>query len=96
MAILRDLHRVNSSVISAKFHNTVAEAILEVSLQIRENTSLDKVVLSGGVFQNKYLLEKSSYLLQKNRFKVFTNNQVPCNDGGLSLGQLVIASKTIR
>lgn len=95
-AILKDMEKVNYSVISAKFHNTVAEVILEVSGQIRKETSLNKVVLSGGVFQNKYLTEKSIYLLRRNGFKVFTNNLVPSNDGGLSLGQLVIASKKRR
>jgi hydrogenase maturation protein HypF len=95
-AILADLPRQRISVISAKFHNTVAMAILEVSDQIRKETSLNKVVLSGGVFQNKYLMEKTLYLLNRNRFKVFTNHLVPANDGGISLGQLVIASKTRR
>jgi hydrogenase maturation protein HypF len=93
-AILADLPTQGISVISAKFHNTVAQVILEVAKQIRKETSLNKVVLSGGVFQNKYLLEKSLYLLNCNSFKIFTNNAVPANDGGLSLGQLVIASKT--
>ncbi|MDP3001996.1 MAG: carbamoyltransferase HypF [Bacteroidales bacterium] len=95
-AILEDLPRQKISVISAKFHNTIAQVILEVSRQIRKDTSLNKVILSGGVFQNKYLLEKSSYLLTRNRFKVFTNHLVPANDGGISLGQLVIASKIRR
>ncbi len=95
-AILEDLPRQKISVISAKFHNTIAQVILDVSMQIRKDTSLNKVILSGGVFQNKYLLEKSSYLLTRNRFKVFTNHLVPANDGGISLGQLVIASKIRR
>ena len=60
-AILADMPQKKISVISAKFHNTVAQVILEVSKQIRKDTSLKKVVLSGGVFQNKYLLEKSLY-----------------------------------
>jgi hydrogenase maturation protein HypF len=94
--ILEDLPRQKISVISAKFHNTIAEVILEVSRQIRKETSLNKVILSGGVFQNKYLLEKSVYLLNRNRFNVFTNHLVPANDGGISLGQLVIASKIRR
>ena len=94
--ILEDLRKQKISVISAKFHNTVAQVILEVSRQIRNDTSLNKVILSGGVFQNKYLLEKSSYLLTRNRFKVFTNHLVPANDGCISLGQLVIASKIRR
>jgi hydrogenase maturation protein HypF len=92
-AILKDLPRLSVSVISAKFHNTIAQVILEVSKQIRNETSLTKVILSGGVFQNKYLLEKSVTLLNRNMFKVFTNHHVPPNDGGISLGQLVIASK---
>lgn len=95
-AIMEDLPKQKISVISAKFHNTVAQVILEVSRQIRKDTSLNKVILSGGVFQNKYLLEKSSYLLTRNRFKIFTNHLVPANDGGISLGQLVIASKIRR
>jgi hydrogenase maturation protein HypF len=92
-SILEDMQRQKRSVIPAKFHNTVARAILEVSKQIRKEKSLNKVVLSGGVFQNKYLLEKSLSLLNLNKFKVFTNHLVPANDGGVSLGQLVIASK---
>jgi len=94
--IIADLNRQTASVISAKFHNTIARVILEVSVQIKKETSLNKVILSGGVFQNKYLLEKSLYLLTRNKFKTFTNHFVPANDGGISLGQLVIASKTIR
>jgi hydrogenase maturation protein HypF len=84
------------SYISTKFHNTVAQVILEVSGQIRKETTLNKVVLSGGVFQNKYLLERSLYLLNREKFKVFSNHLVPANDGGISLGQLVIASKIRR
>jgi hydrogenase maturation protein HypF len=95
-AILADIPLQEISVISAKFHNTVAQVILEVSKQIRKDKSLKKVVLSGGVFQNKYLLEKSSFLLSSNGFKVFTNHLVPANDGGISLGQIVIASKNRR
>ena len=95
-AILADIPRQEISVIAAKFHNTVAQVILEVSNQIRKDTCLKKVVLSGGVFQNKYLLEKSSFLLNNNGFKVFTNHLVPANDGGISLGQIIIASKNRR
>lgn len=94
LSVLKDIPYIHPSVISAKFHNTVAEIILEISTQIRNNTSLDKVVLTGGVFQNKYLTEKTIYLLRRSGFTVFTNNLIPSNDGGLSLGQLVIASKT--
>jgi hydrogenase maturation protein HypF len=94
-AILYDLPRLNMSLIAAKFHNTLAQVILEVSEKIRKEFSINKVVLSGGVFQNKYLLEKSAQKLLQRRFKVYTNHLVPSNDGGISLGQLVIASKML-
>lgn len=92
-AITDDLKLVGIPVISAKFHNTVARVILSVSLKAREERSINKVILSGGVFQNKYLLEKSTSLLTRNKFEVFTNHLVPSNDGGISLGQIIIASK---
>jgi len=94
-AIIADMKHSDVSLISAKFHNTVAQAILEVSESIRKETSLEKIVLSGGVFQNKYLLEKTIQKLTQKMFKVYTNHQVPVNDGGISLGQLVVASKKI-
>jgi hydrogenase maturation protein HypF len=50
-------------------------------------------VLSGGVFQNKYLSERTMDLLQKNNFEVYSHSLVPANDGGLALGQLAVASK---
>ena len=92
-AIISDLQHSDVSFISAKFHNTVAQAILEVADLMRNATSLEKVVLSGGVFQNKYLLEKTIQKLTRNMFKVYTNHLVPVNDGGISLGQLIVASK---
>lgn len=81
------------SLISTMFHNTIAQVIRKVSVNIRKDTGLNLVVLSGGVFQNKYLLEKSIELLTREKFRVFTNNLVPANDGGIALGQLLIASK---
>jgi hydrogenase maturation protein HypF len=92
-AIVNDLRRQKVSVISAKFHNTIAHVILEISKRIRSETSLKKVILSGGVFQNKYLSEKTTELLANNNFSVFTNHVVPVSDGGISLGQLIIAAK---
>jgi len=92
-AIVKELSYSDASHIAAKFHNTIARIILHVCLMIRKETELNSVVLSGGVFQNKYLLEKSLYLLTVNRFSVYTNNLVPSNDGGVSLGQLYIAAE---
>jgi hydrogenase maturation protein HypF len=92
-AIIDDLSKVDASLISVKFHNTIARAVLEVSERIRRETSLNKIVLSGGVFQNKYLFEKLTQLLIEKHFEIYTNHLVPANDGGISLGQLIIASK---
>ncbi len=93
MAIIDDIDSADISIISAKFHNTIAQVILDICEKIRKEHSLNKVIMSGGVFQNKYLLERSYHILTKNDFEVYSNNQVPSNDGGISLGQLVIASK---
>ncbi|HID95379.1 MAG TPA: carbamoyltransferase HypF [Candidatus Latescibacteria bacterium] len=79
-------------IISAKFHNTIAAMITNVCLQIRERTGLKEVALSGGVFQNAFLLNKAIDMLTASGFTVFTHHQVPPNDGGISLGQAVIAN----
>jgi len=92
-SILDDMERLGIPVISAKFHNTIAQIILQVSEKIRNEFCLDKVILSGGVFQNKYLTETSINKLMQSGFEVYTNHQVPVNDGGISLGQIVAASK---
>ncbi|MBN2667113.1 MAG: carbamoyltransferase HypF [Bacteroidales bacterium] len=95
-SILDDIRSGNTSVIPVKFHNTLAMVILEVAEQMSRDTSIKKVVLSGGCFQNKYLLEKACNLLREKSFNVYTNNRVPSNDGGVSLGQVVIASKRLK
>jgi len=78
-------------VISGKFHNTVAAIITDITKKIKKETELQKVVLSGGVFQNALLLEKTITLLSKHNINVYTHSRVPPNDGGLSLGQAVVA-----
>lgn len=82
---------VDKSLISAKFHETIAEIIAAGCSRIREKTQLDRVILSGGVFQNLTLLEKGVTKLENAGFKVFVHNKVPSNDAGISLGQAVIA-----
>jgi len=93
LAILDDLKKVDVSEISARFHNTIAQVIVEVAERIRSSRGIGKVVLSGGVFQNRYILERTFQMLEKRRFMVYTNHQVPVNDGGISLGQTAVASK---
>jgi hydrogenase maturation protein HypF len=92
--IIDDLNEgIDSSTIATKFHNTIISAIFEASKAICRKEGIKKVVLSGGVFQNKYLLEGAINLLKKNHFEVYAHASVPTNDGGIALGQLAIASK---
>ncbi|MCA1741365.1 MAG: carbamoyltransferase HypF, partial [Bacteroidales bacterium] len=91
--IIRDTDRSDIARIAGKFHNTIAQIIVAVCINIRKETGLNDVVMSGGVFQNRYLLEKSLYLLSMNKFTVYTNHLVPANDGGISLGQLLTAAE---
>ncbi|TRO81295.1 carbamoyltransferase HypF [Trichloromonas acetexigens] len=77
--------------VSARFHNSLALMMAAVARRLREATGLNRVVLSGGVFQNLYLVERGTRLLQAEGFEVFTHSLVPPNDGGLALGQAVVA-----
>lgn len=82
--------------VSGRFHNAVAGAIVEACLRLRSESGLDRVVLSGGVFQNLLLLARTTAGLRARGFAVFTHHQVPCNDGGLSLGQAMVADAVMR
>jgi hydrogenase maturation protein HypF len=68
--------------------------IFDMCRLIARNTGIDQVALSGGVFQNRLLLRKILPLLEAVGFCVLTHKQVPCNDGGISLGQAIIANFT--
>ena len=83
-------------IISARFHNTISTIIIEVCRWIREKTALNMVALSGGVFQNVMLLNLSVDRLKKNGFLVLTHHDVPPNDGGISLGQALVALKKLE
>jgi hydrogenase maturation protein HypF len=84
-SIVNDLRKdVSSPIISAKFHNTLAKIILEVA----KKSGRQKVVLSGGCFQNALLTERTITLLQKNGYKIYWHQRIPTNDGGISLGQV--------
>lgn len=89
------LARVPTTVISAKFHNAVAAAIKEICARIREQKRLNVVVLSGGVFQNMFLLERAVQELSSLSFEVYVPGKVPPNDGGISLGQAVVANARV-
>jgi hydrogenase maturation protein HypF len=92
--ILADLRSGQpAGTIAARFHTGIARMVLEVCRQIRQSTGCEKVALSGGVWQNTALLTHTIRLLTVDRFHVFTHHRVPPNDGGLALGQALIASQ---
>jgi hydrogenase maturation protein HypF len=81
---------ISPSKISGKFHRTIASLIIETCGAIRSKERLNRVVLSGGVFQNIFLLSLVTKELKRSDFEVYTHHLVPANDGGISLGQAVI------
>jgi hydrogenase maturation protein HypF len=88
-SVLRDREKGDSPQwIAARFHNALANWIVAVA----RRTDAKQVVLSGGVFQNRYLVERAAELLEERRVRVFTHQRVPANDGGISLGQAVLAA----
>ncbi len=87
-AVLRDKREgLPVSRIAARFHNALVNWILEVAAK----SGLKQIVLSGGVFQNCYLTERAAAMLETKGFVVHTHRQVPPNDGGIALGQVVMA-----
>ena len=79
-------------VVSARFHNTVADAIVETCRRIRTESGLKRVCLSGGTFQNVRLVSRAAGLLREAGFEVFLHAAVPPNDGGIALGQAAVAA----
>ncbi len=91
--ILHDLKdNVTRGKIAARFHNTMAEMVVRMSQRLSGTSGIKKVALSGGVFQNRLLLRLTVAALEKAGFEVLTHSKVPTNDGGISLGQAVIAN----
>ena len=81
--------------ISARFHNGLADVCRVASMEVRDRFEVNEVVLSGGVWQNITLLSRTLPLLEREGFKVYIHREVPTNDGGLSLGQAIIAAKLL-
>jgi hydrogenase maturation protein HypF len=82
-------------VLARKFHDTVAEIVLDVSARLAEGAGAGQVLLSGGVFQNIYLLKKLLAGFRRKKLKVLIHREVPANDGGISLGQAYYAAQVI-
>ena len=81
-----------SGIIAAAFHQAVAEVVVRLARRARQATKLDRVVLSGGVFQNALLVSLTRRQLRAEGFDVLTHRLVPPNDGGLALGQVLVAA----
>ncbi len=96
-AVSRDVQNGgNHTDISATFHHTVAKMIVQMCMLIRQERQIETVALSGGCFQNRLLLRLTTQALEARNFRVLLHHQVPCNDGGLSLGQAIIAHVRYR
>jgi hydrogenase maturation protein HypF len=97
LSIVQDLRRdADRRVMAAKFHNTVAGAVIRVVIKLALMNNIRVVALSGGVFQNLYLAEKVMKGLRAEDLAVYLNEQVPCNDAGIALGQAYLAREMMK
>jgi hydrogenase maturation protein HypF len=96
-AIIQDIkNNVSQSRIAMKFHRTMAEMVVQMCQRLAKRNGINRVALSGGVFQNRLLLRLTVAALEDAGFEVLTHSIVPTNDGGVSLGQAVIADSVTR
>ena len=96
-AIVADLEAGRSpALIAASFHQTLIDAFAAMADEMRKETGLTRVALSGGCFQNKILLQGAIDKLRHSGFDVYCHKQVPANDGGVSLGQAVVAASMMQ
>jgi hydrogenase maturation protein HypF len=92
-AVIQDIRsRQPVEIIAARFHKSIAEMAVDVCRQARRSTGLNEVALSGAVWQNQILFDLVRRGLKREGFTLYTHSQVPTNDGGLALGQAVIAN----
>ena len=95
--LLKDLDsKMQKSDISTKFHNTIAAITIKLITEISDIYQINDIVLSGGVFENNYLLNHILSETKNSHLKIYYNQQIPINDGGISLGQLAIADALER
>jgi len=93
LELLRDLQRgTEAAIIASRFHHTLIHALSAVTLKLKEAHHFDSIALSGGVFQNRLLSTGLAATLQKKGLPALQHRQLPTHDGGLSLGQAVIAA----
>jgi hydrogenase maturation protein HypF len=95
--VVEDVRRgERAGVIAARFHAAVASLVGEVADRVRSQTGIRVVALTGGVFQNALLVERTAALLDSGGYRVLLHRRVPCNDGGISFGQVAVAAETER
>jgi len=91
--IVADLMQNKSiGAISSKFHHTLVAAFTKATFRVSKETGIQKIVLSGGVFNNDIILNQMIRIFKKNNYKVYTHTKVPTGDGGICLGQAVVAA----
>ena len=92
-AIVEDLSRkVCAETISRRFHNGLIETLERLACLLRQESSINQICLSGGTFNNSLVFEHLIRKLESDGFEVFTHSEVPAGDGGLSLGQALVAA----
>jgi len=96
-SLIEDLRNgVPSGTIARRFHNGLVNGFVNVAIDLRTSRGLKRVCLSGGTFHNVYLARRLEAMLSTEGFEVFTHHEVPAGDGGLSLGQALVAAHRYR
>ncbi|MCX8095283.1 MAG: carbamoyltransferase HypF [Caldisericia bacterium] len=91
--IIEDKERYTKDYIGKKFHNTIAKIIFDISNIFKEKEHINNIGFSGGVFQNRLLINLIYELFEKSDFKLYFHRRVPTNDGGISLGQIILGKE---
>jgi hydrogenase maturation protein HypF len=90
------IHEAGAGLIATRFHNTITAVILNMAVSLSERYGTKDVALGGGTFQNAYILTRATRQLTSAGLRVFTNQKVPCNDGGISLGQAYLVRERLK
>jgi hydrogenase maturation protein HypF len=85
------IKKTNPEIISRKFHLSIAKILAKTAVKIRDERGINKIAMSGGCFQNNFFMKNLIQMLSFHNFEIYTHRLVPPNDGGISLGQAVIA-----
>ncbi|MBM7865556.1 carbamoyltransferase HypF [Heliobacterium gestii] len=94
-AIITQRHKLSKEKLSRMFHSTVVSMVSEMCCKVRKDCSVNDVVLSGGVFLNEFLLVNTKKVLESQGFTVYCHSAIPCNDGGISVGQVAVANSRL-